>query len=102
MAACSKRLPTLVIGLALAAAFGWLVRLALQGDEIRFLSPHRNADWILYPVSPAAYIHRAEERTADFRRTFTLGVVPEAATLELWAFKHCHVVLNGDLVAPNP
>jgi len=82
---------------ALACTLGGLYWYAGR-PGVSYLSQDRRADWIVYP-QPSWYIgHRVAELDTDFRRSFTLKHVPEAAQLELKAFRRATVQLNGQIL----
>ncbi|HWY74745.1 MAG TPA: tetratricopeptide repeat protein [Verrucomicrobiae bacterium] len=72
--------------------------LCSQNPDIDFLGQHGSAAWIVYPKPANGAIHRSEEWSAVFRRSFTIDHAPTKATLSLRAFKSFEVRINGMLV----
>lgn len=76
----------------------WFWWAASNNDEIAFLSAHGSARWIRYPSPPKSRIRPAVELDARFLRSFTLEMIPSAATLSVRAFRRCEVSINGEPV----
>ena len=88
---------------AVSAPVLWLWYACARDPDIVFLSRHRPARWITYPLPADPLARRAVELDAQFRRSFTLSSVPDEATLEIRALRRFEILLNDrQITFPDP
>jgi len=85
---------TLLASLAIVA-FAWLAWTCTRNPGINFLPRHADAEWILFPKSPAIAAHGVGSLETVFRRSFELTETVRAVRLELRAARRAEVTING-------
>jgi tetratricopeptide (TPR) repeat protein len=94
-----RRMTILLVVAALLVAAGFLWRLAARDPAISFLPSASAADWIIYPLAPAANMREGIEQHASFRTTLHLRQRPAAAPLHWRARGRMKLRVNGKAVA---
>ena len=83
------------------AALAWLWYTCVRSPEVSFLAQRGGAEWIIYPTPAQAKAHSRVELNTAFRYRFNLSHAPVEALLQVAAFRHYALSLNGTRLAPS-
>ncbi len=95
------RITLLVLALGGALSVLWLGREALRDPNVSFLPPGGPGEWVVYPLRPETLARLDKKDRVTFRRTWTVPSAPDAAVLEIRAFRRFEVRINGTRVASS-
>lgn len=90
-----RRLAVLLLVAGVVGALAWLWLGSTRRADIVFLPRFGGAEWIMYPAPVQGGTHQRVELSTVFRCGFVLNQAPAEATLQVAAYHHYSITLNG-------